>query len=69
MACPKFDFSLIAVEDKVNLLSIYIGFFKFSRIFNMTEMIENREPGFLSLYIRTLCIAVCRKGKELLSNI
>jgi hypothetical protein len=34
----------------------------------MTEIIENREPGFLSLYIRTFCIAVCRKGKELLYN-
>jgi hypothetical protein len=26
--CPKFDFSLTAVEDKVNLINIYKGFFQ-----------------------------------------
>ncbi len=37
----------------------------------MTEIIENGELGFLSLYtyILILCIAVCRKGKELLYNV
>ncbi len=49
--CPKFDFSLIAVEDKVNLLNIYIVFFIIFEDFLHDRLLKIENQAFSPLLI------------------